>query len=150
MNDSPSHSCRLSENRIKHYLELAKNACSYSDFNKTKLGAVVVYKNRAISVGWNLGNKTHPLQKEFNHLRGYDTEASNVNNTLHAEFHALIKIRHMDIDWKKVSVFVYRLKKAGEKGLARPCKACEGFMRELGICQVYYSTENGWAFERYE
>lgn len=150
MSESGSYRPRLSTKRIKHYLELARAQALCSDFDQTKLGAVVIYKGRVISTGWNSQEKTHPLQKRMNRYRGFDPDESNTNNTIHAEMSALIKIRHLDIDWNKVSVFVYRVKKDGSKGLARPCPGCENFMRKLGIRQVYYSTNNGWGYEVYE
>ena len=140
----------MTSNKAVHYLRLAKDACQYSDNKKARLGSVIVYKGKVISVGWNLGEKTHPLQKEFNKYRGYDPNDSTAFNTLHAEIHALLKINGLDIDWRKATVFVSRVKKDGSKGLAKPCKACETYMRELGIKNVYYTTDNGWGFERYD
>ena len=96
-------------------------------------------------------NKTNPLQEEYNRLRGYDPDASYAKNTLHAEFAAMIKIKDMDIDFNRVHLFVYRIKKDGSTGYARPCPACMGFAKSLGIKHIYYSTEHGensWCYER--
>ena len=140
----------LSENRIHHYLKLAKNACYYSDNRKARLGCVMVYKNKIISVGYNLQEKTNPLQKKYNAARGYNPDASYARNTVHAECHALLKARDLEIDWRKVNVFVFRIKKDGSKGLAKPCPACKAMMKNIGICNVYYSTEEGYCYEKYE
>lgn len=139
---------RLTENRILHYLDLAKNACQYSDNHKAKLGSVIIYKNKVISVGWNVENKTNPLQKEYNYLRGYDPNASFAKNTIHAEISALVKIKNMNIDFKKAHLFVYRIKKNGKNGYARPCAACMGLAKSLGIQHIYFSTETNWSYER--
>ena len=144
---SSGSSPRLTKTRILHYFTLAKNACHYSDNHKAKLGSVIIYKNKVISVGWNLENKTNPLQKEYNRLRGYDPDASISRNTLHAEFAAMIKIKDIDIDFNKVNLFIYRIKKDGTAGLARPCQACMGFAKDLGIKHIYYTTESGWCYE---
>ena len=147
MSDLP----RLTESRILHYLKLAHNACYYSDNNKARLGCVLVYKNKVISVGWNMENKTNPLQKQYNALRGYDPESSVAKNTIHAEFSAMVKVKDEDLDFNKIHLFVYRIKKNGAVGYARPCPACMGFAKNLGIKHIYYSTENGqntWAYER--
>lgn len=141
---------RLSENRIQHYFNLAHQACYYSDNPKAKLGCVVVYKGKILSVGYNVASKTHPAQKAYNKYRGYDPNASTSYNTLHAECSALIKIRDLDIDWHKAHIFVWRIKKNENRGLARPCPACEAMIKNMGIENVYYSTDNGWAYERYE
>lgn len=137
---------RLTETRINHYLNLAHNACYYSDFMKARLGAVLVYKGKVISVGWN-SNKTSPLQRELNRYRGYDVDSSIVRNTLHAEVACLIKAKNLDIDWGRANIFVYRIKKDGSAGLSRPCKGCMTFIKSLGIKNIYYTTLDGYAHE---
>ena len=142
---------RLTETRIFHYLNLAHNACFYSDNKKARLGSVIVYKNKIISVGWNLENKTNPLQEEYNRLREYDTYVKSTKSSLHAEIAAMIKIKDMNIDFNRIHLFVYRIKKDGSTGYARPCPACMGFAKNLGIKHIYYSTENGktsWCYEK--
>lgn len=124
------------------FFEFAKSIASMSDFEKFNIGCVVVYKKAIIGVGFNC-NKTHPLQKEYNKLR-FDSDST--PQKLHAEMHALLPIRHMDIDWKKVKVYVYRLKKEG-MGLARPCISCMSYIKNLGIKHIYYSTDYGYAHE---
>ena len=138
---------RLTETRINHYFNLARNACYYSDFMKARLGAVLIYKGKVMSVGWN-STKTSPLQRQLNRYRGYDVDASEAHNTLHAEVACLTKARDLDIDWCRASIFVYRIKKDESAGLARPCKGCQALIKSMGIKNVYYSTENGWAYER--
>ena len=83
---------RLTETRINHYLNLAHNACFYSDFMKARLGAVLIYKGKVVSVGWN-STKTSPLQRELNRYRGYDVDSSIAHNTLHAEVACLTKAK---------------------------------------------------------
>lgn len=139
---------RLSMNRINHYFKLARNACYYSDNAKARLGAVLVYKNKVLSVGWNQ-NKTAPIQKRLNAFRDFDPNASYAYNSLHAEVSCLSAIMGLDIDWSKTNLFVYRIKKNGDSGYARPCKGCQALIKSLGIKNVYYSCDdNGWAYER--
>lgn len=140
---------KLSDSRIHHYLNLARQACYYSDNKRTRVGCIMVYKSRVISIGYNL-DKTNPLQKQYNNLRGFDPNQSMVKNTVHAECYSLLQTRNLDIDWRKVHVFVYRIKKDDTPGLARPCAACEGMLRAKGIAHVYYSTEGGYCYEKYE
>ena len=140
---------KLSNSRIHHYLSLARQACCYSDNKRTRVGCIMVYKSRVISIGYNL-DKTNPLQKQYNNLRGFDPNQSMVKNTVHAECYSLLQTRNLDIDWRKVHVFVYRIKKDDSPGLARPCAACEGMLRAKGIAHVYYSTDSGYGYEYYE
>ena len=141
---------RLTETRINHYLNLARNACQYSDNHRAKLGSIIVYKNKVISVGWNLENKTNPLQEEYNRLRGYCNDVRETKSSIHAEFAAMLRIKDMNIDFNKVHLFVYRIRKDGSSGCARPCPACMGFIKKLGIKNIYYSTDNGWCYEKIE
>jgi hypothetical protein len=47
----------------------------------------------------------------------------------------------------KCSIFVYRSTKSGLQGLSKPCKACETYLLEKNITNVYYTTENGYCYE---
>lgn len=138
---------RLTETRINHYLNLANNACYYSDFMKARLGAVLIYKSKVMSVGWN-STKTSPLQRELNRYRGYDVDSSIAHNTLHAEVACLTKAKDLDIDWGRASLFVCRIKKDGTRGISRPCKGCMALIKSLGIKNLYYTTNEGWCYER--
>lgn len=138
---------KLSKNRISHYFSLAENACCYSDNAITHVGAVLIYKNKVMSIGWNVQNKTHPIQREYNKLRGFNPDDSGVRNSLHAEMMCLLKAKDLDLDWNKCCLFVFRKKKTGIIGMARPCNACMGYIKSLGLKNIYYTTENGWAYE---
>ena len=98
---------RLTETRIAHYFQLAKNACQYSDNKRARLGSVIVYKNKILSIGWNVENKTNPLQQEYNKLRDYGgVDVRFTKSSLHAEFSAMLKIKNMDIDFGRVHMCI--------------------------------------------
>lgn len=143
---------RMTEARINKYFELAKQACKFSDMKKAHLGSVLIYKNKVISVGWNVGTKTSPIQKEYNKYRDFDPDDSGTINSLHAEMLCLHRARNIDIDWSKASLFTYREKKNGDRGLARSCPACYNYAKLLGLGNLYYTTEmdKGWDYERIE
>lgn len=144
----------LSERRIKKYFDLAENASCLSDFHgtkKVKLGSVLIYKGKAVSVGWNT-DKTSPIQKQFNCLRELDTTNTNgvIRHTLHSEMLCLVRAKDLDIDFSKTAIFTYRRKMDDTPGYARPCPACSEYIRQLGIKNIYYSTEDGFCYERRE
>lgn len=139
---------KLSENRILHYFEKARKISFNSDNTKAKVGSIIVYKNKIISIGWNFENKTNPVQEEYNKLRNYKVDVKSTKSALHAEFSAMLKIKYMDIDFSKINMFVYREKKDGTIGYARPCEACMGLAKKLGIKNIYYTTNDGWCYER--
>ena len=128
------------------YFEHAKNIALMSDFKKEKIGCVIVYHKSIISFGFNT-NKTHPIQMKYNKIR-FDNE--DAIHKIHAEISALIQIQYEDIQWNKVSMYVYRVSKSYESGygMARPCKSCMAFIKKLGIKNIYYTTYDGFAHER--
>lgn len=143
---------RMSEARINKYFELAKQACKFSDMKRANLGSVLIYKNKVISVGWNIGDKTSPIQKEYNKYRDFDPDDSDVINSIHSEILCLHRAKFLDIDWGRASLFTYRKKKSGGRGLARSCPACYNYAKSLGLGNLYYTTETkrGWGYERIE
>lgn len=133
---------------VKRFFQLAKNASTFSDFPKQKLGAVIVYKNKVLSVGWNT-SKTIPMQRKFNKYRNFDPETA--VNSAHAEMIALDRLlkQYDNVDFSRCSIFVWRNYKDGSPALARPCPACEHALREIGITDVYYTGRNSFIHEKY-
>ncbi len=140
---------QLSESKIKRNFAKAREVSFNSNFKQHHLGAVFYYKGQILATGFN-SQKTSPIQKKYNRERNFDVEASYAKNSLHAECACLSKVRYLDIDFSKAALFVYREHKNGQRALARPCKACMKFIKELGIQNIYYTTDNGWCHERIE
>lgn len=132
----------LSNRNIK-YFKLAKNVAELSDFSRCRVGCVVIYNGKVLNSSFNC-NKTHPLQKVYNQYRFSGDECP---HKLHAEIHALIPFLRQDIDWGRVSVYVYRIRKDIGKGIARPCEGCMEFIKSLGIKDIYYTTNDGYCHE---
>ena len=134
---------------IKKYLNFAIDISKQSTVQRARLGAVLVSHNIVVNASPNL-EKTHPMQAHLNKLRGFDPMGSGERNILHAEIATLLKSRDLDIEWNKSILFIARLKKNGDLGLARPCNACMGLIKQYGIKNIYYTTDNGWCYERIE
>ena len=126
--------------------ELAKAASLNSDFYKCHTGAVAVYGNKVLAVGWN-SEKLSPMQAKYNtRTRGFD--GHKFRSTIHAEMMVVTKIKYLDIDFSQVRIFVWRGQDVPE--LSKPCKACERAMRDLGIRKVFYTGNNSYIFETYK
>lgn len=140
---------QISSKRIPRFFEMAKKASEDSDFHQHRLGSVIVYKGSKLATGYNT-TRTSPVQKQYNRLReDYDVDdVGDHMNSLHSEMMALGKIKYLDIDFSKASIFVYRETRRGRKAMARPCEACRAAIRELGIRDIYYTVDNGWCYER--
>jgi deoxycytidylate deaminase len=110
---------------VKAGLELAQAAhrdrdCYY------QLCALVVKRNRVISVGYN-NPKTHPL-------------AHTKMRQLHAEMDAIIGCTKAELDGAEI--VVVRARRDGKVGMAKPCRACDDFIRRVGLRRVYYTVDS--------
>lgn len=128
------------------YFDKAKQVAQVSDYNRVHVGCVAVYQNQVVGIGCNC-NKTHPTQKFYNQYR---ICSDDMLPKLHAEINCLNQIRHFDINFSKVRLYIYRIRKDQEFGLARPCPSCMAAIRDLGIREIYYTTNDGYAYEKLE
>lgn len=135
----------------KHFLDLAAEsakASTYTGPNNVKIGCVAVYHGTVLAKGYN-SDKTHTHQDRYNYLR-YDGGSSHYYpSKAHAETGVLNRIRYLDIDFSKVTLFIYRGYKNGAPALARPCASCEKSIRDLRIGKVVYTTDEGYAIEKF-
>lgn len=133
---------RLSKTH-RAYFEAARAMSKLSDFSRVKIGAIAVYKHHIISSGCN-SNKTAPLQKKYNIYR-FSEETPHM---LHAEVSCLKPLMgRNDIDFRHVSLYVYREGSNGNLLLARPCLSCMKLITELGIRDIYYTNNEGFSHE---
>lgn len=125
------------------YYNAAKAVSILSDYPKVNIGAVVVYKHKIISSGYN-SMRTHPIQGKLNKFR-FDEDAP---ARLHAEVSALLPlINRKDIDFSRVSIYLYREYKNGNLAPSRCCESCISLIRQLGIRNIYYTNEGSYVHE---
>ena len=125
------------------YFAAAKAMAQLSDFPRVAVGTIAVYKHRIISSGHN-SQKTAPLQKKYNVYRFSEDTIHSVHSEL-----ACLKplIGRKDIDFKHVDLYVYRIGKNNTTLLARPCPSCMKLITDLGIRNIYYTTNTGYSHE---
>ena len=128
------------------YFKKARQIANISDYKKQHVGCVAVYQGQVIGLGCNC-NKTHPMQKFYNRYR---MPSDYMLPKLHAEINCLNQIRHLDINFSKVKLYIYRIRKDQPFGLSRPCPSCMAAIRDLGIRDVYYTTNDGYVYEKLE
>lgn len=125
------------------YFNIAKEVAKLSDFPRIKIGAVAVYKHKVISTGFNT-QRTSPLQKKYNIYR-FPEDAK---HSCHAELSCLKPlIGRKDIEFSKVTLYVYRAYQNGELAVARPCSSCMKLITDLGIRHIYYTNFGGYSHE---
>lgn len=128
----------------------AKSMTELSDFNKVHIGCVAMYKGKVIGAGCNT-YKTHPTQKKFDKYRELhiSNKVSGLH-ALHAEISCITSIKKDDIEWGKVELYIYRKMSKQPFGMARPCPACMAMIKDKGIKKIFYTTNDGFAFEQLE
>ena len=92
-------------------------------------GAVLVKKNRVVSVGLN-SMKTHPILSRFT-LWPY----------MHAESNAII--RHGLDNCEGLGLYVVRIDRNNDYMMSKPCRACRGLIEQAGLSDTYYTDERG-------
>ena len=141
------------EKQITRYFNLAKNASQFSGYEKNKIGAILVYKHDIIGVGYNR-KQSSPTQKKYNIYRTTKTRKYDVDvmdNYIHAEIDCVQNAtRLFKGDLSKCSIFVYREHKDGSMGVSKPCKGCSMYLKDMNVKNIYYTTDNGWNYERRE
>lgn len=117
-----------------------------SDF-KVKIGAVAVYGGKVIASAAS-SEKTSPLQNRYNRYRDFATDCSDSLPKMHAEIGLVNKLRKMDgVDYKRVTVYIFRICKSRETGMARCCPGCMKALEDLGVKVIAYTTDRGFAKE---
>lgn len=125
-----------------HLFNKAKDVAGISDFKKIHIGCVAVYKGNIIGAGFNT-NKTHPIQNYYNRYRINKGMAK-----FHAEINCLNQIRHLNIQFSKVKLYINRIRKDQEYAICRPCPSCMAAIKDLGISNIYYTTNEGYVYEK--
>ena len=128
------------------YFSKAKHIAEVSDYPKIRVGCIAVYQGQVVSVGCN-SNKTHPIQKKYNRYR---EESDVLLPKLHAEIHCINQLRHLKINYSKVKLYIYRIGNDKPFRMCRPCPSCMAAIKDLGIRDVYYTTNDGFVHERIE
>jgi len=133
------------------HLFRAARECSlksdYSGCGRARIGCVLVYKGSILAKGFNT-DKTHTYQARYNKWRYKDSGNKYLPSKLHAEAMALNKVKYLDIDFSKVHLYVYRELRDGTLGMSRPCPACLAAIKQMGIKNIHYTTDCGFAAER--
>ena len=123
----------------------AKQTALLSDYHRSHVGCIAVYQGKIIGSGYN-SEKTHPIQDYYNKYRNENNKIFVAK--LHAEINCINSIRHLDINFSKVKLYIYRTLVDRPCGISRPCPSCMAAIKDLGIRNIYYTTDDGYAYEK--
>lgn len=130
-----------------HLFSVARENSFKSDYNgNARVGCVITYKKTILANGFN-SDKTHTVQSQYNKWRYKDSGNKYLPPRVHSEIAALAKIRYLDIDFSRIHVYVYRELKNGHVAIARPCPSCMAMIKKMGIKNIHYTTNDGYAHE---
>ena len=114
-------------NRCEKFAKIAMALAAASEHDVThQLCALIVSKNRVLSVGYNQP-KTHPISSDT------------AQQQLHAEMDAVLRCSDSA---DGAEIIVTRIKPSGKPGLAKPCGICQGILTRFGIRRVFYTTNS--------
>ena len=127
----------------KRWALLEKVAIAADPVRRSRLAAMLVYKNDIIAVGYNK-KKTHPLAQRF--------QKHEEAIYLHAEIDCIKNaLRIVDPELlQKCTMYVLRMKRPDHnpkgfvRGMAKPCCGCHHAIEQFGIKRVYYTTDEGY------
>lgn len=128
------------------YFTKARQIATISDYYRIHIGCVAVYQGSIIGIGCNC-NKTHPMQKKYNKYR---KSSDSMLPKLHAEINCINQIKGLYINFFKVKLYIYRIRNDQPFGMSRPCPSCMAAIKDLGIKDIYYTSNNGYVHERIE
>jgi len=132
------------DNKDYKFFEKARYLALASDHYKTRVGAILVKKNKIISYGINSNIKSHPLQKYYNdNYRGFKED--NCRHLIHAELQCVLNAGSIT---GSNSIYIVRIDRKNNYCGGKPCNSCLAMLRDFNILDIYYSTENGYAYER--
>ena len=123
-------------NRTKRYITKALEASLESDFQRIKIGAIVVDGNVTVGTACNK-NRSHPRQSEYNRR----SLRIAPRHCIHAEIHAIVRCGRRDLTG--CEMYVARYDRTGRLGNCYPCPACRMAIKESGIRSVHYTTPEG-------
>lgn len=135
----------------KRFFDEAKKESRLSDYDGVHIGACAVYKGKFIIARAHNTAKTNPTQYFYNRYR-MDEKSDILLKPArsHAETQLYRKIRYLDIDFKDVTVYIYREWSDGTRAMARCCPSCEKLLRDLGIKIVCYTGNDSYIEERFD
>lgn len=127
--------------RQRRYFGLAKQASQSSTHHSACVGAVIVNGNYVVSKSSN-HQKSHTVQHRYDRKTNYYSSFANI----HAEIGALIKSGRNDVSG--CEIYVFREDSHGLMANSRPCCSCMEAIKDAGIKHIFYTTRDGYCYER--
>uniref|UniRef100_A0A6M3LX63 Putative CMP/dCMP deaminase zinc-binding n=1 Tax=viral metagenome TaxID=1070528 RepID=A0A6M3LX63_9ZZZZ len=126
--------------KLMNFQKLVKLSYSMLDLpdSKYKHFSFILSKNKILSVGYNLGFKSHPLAKQY----GYRF------NAIHSELKAIQNFPYPPANLSKCKIVNIRIMANNNLGMSRPCFYCSKLLNDFNLTEIWYTNRQG-KFEKY-
>lgn len=119
--------------KLFHKLTEISLAQSFHIYYSFKHFSYIVERNKILSVGYNLPDKTHPLALKFGH-RFY---------SIHSELDAITNFPYPNRFLKRCRLINLRISKDHTVRMSKPCQFCQKLIRAFNIREVWYTNDFG-------
>jgi deoxycytidylate deaminase len=93
----------------------------------------ILDKRTPLGLGLNNMEKTHPKCRKYHYQFDF----------IHSELSAIINFVKPNYYLRRCTLVNLRFWKSGRLVLAKPCSCCQNLLRQFGIQEVWYSTNEG-------
>lgn len=127
--------------RIDKHIQTAIKRIKENEFNPNlcaHMSAIIVKGGKIVSIGRN-----KPKMNTYIKNRAHHENCASI----HAEIDAIFKVRRK-IDLKGCDMYVARITKHGDHGMAAPCPMCMRTIERYGIKRVFYTLSDGYEMVR--
>ena len=122
--------------KIDRHMQTAIKRIKQDEFDPNlcaHLSAIIVKGGKIVSIGRN-----KPKMNSYIKNRAHHENCA----TIHAEIDAIFKVRRK-INLRGSDIYVARITKHGDHGMAAPCPMCMSTIKSYGIKRIYYTTQDG-------
>lgn len=136
---------------MHRYLKMAMEYAKSHEYDQNmdySLCAIIVRGGSIKSIGFNkqdvnsfVGHCELMARQNYHDSHRCHHHHKNYNIQTHAELDAISRSRGK-IDLRGSKVYVVRLRRTGDYGMARPCSICENALYRYGIKQAFYSIDD--------
>lgn len=130
----------FSEKKTEKVLEIARAMKGKRQTGRQFHMTFVFHRSRIVCIGINDYTRPHPEHK-FGSYHAYKCQSPKYQPGVHSEIDALIKLG--ETDCSRFVALNVRVGNDGKIRLAKPCKNCEGVLKQVGFKRVYYTDRDG-------
>ena len=123
--------------KFKKLVKLSRQMLDLPD-SRRKHFSYILMNNRVVSVGYNLGFKTHPLANRY-HYRF---------NAIHSELSAIKNFPYPPSLLNKCKMVNIRIMADKSVGMSKPCGKCAKLLCDFDLTNVWFTNRQG-QFEKW-